>query len=65
MMNLPSQSIFVHTSKGFLADGFTSPPKEGVLRIFIACKNLSPSAGIETANLSKHASHYTTKDDHL
>jgi hypothetical protein len=43
-MNLAVRSIFVHTSMGFLtyrqvlrhgAD-FTSPPKEGVLRLFIA-----------------------------
>jgi hypothetical protein len=30
-----------------MADGFTSPPKEGVLRIFIALKNPSPSAEFE------------------
>jgi hypothetical protein len=43
-----------------IADGFTSPPKEGVLRIFIAVKNPSPSAGFETVNVGssdKHASH--------
>jgi len=32
-------------------DGFTSPPKEGVLRIFFALKNPTASAGFETANL--------------
>jgi hypothetical protein len=32
-------------------DGFTSPPKEMVLRIFINLKNPSPSVGIEPANL--------------
>jgi hypothetical protein len=32
------------------ADGFTSPPKEGVLRIFITLKNPSPLAGSEPAN---------------
>jgi hypothetical protein len=32
-------------------DGFTSPPREVVLRIFITLKNPSPSAGIELANL--------------
>jgi len=31
-------------------DGFTSPPKEGVLRIF-SPKNLTASAGCEPANL--------------
>jgi hypothetical protein len=75
MINVSLRSIFVHTSKGFLtcrktlrngADGFTFPPNEGVLRIIIALKNSSPSAGIEPAKLKsngKHASHYTTKDD--
>jgi hypothetical protein len=29
------------------ADGFTSHPKEGVLRVFIAFKNPSPSTGLE------------------
>jgi hypothetical protein len=32
-------------------DGFTSPPKEGVLRIFITLKNPSSSVGFEPANL--------------
>jgi hypothetical protein len=32
-------------------DGFTSPPKEGVLRIFFALKNPTASAGFEPANL--------------
>jgi hypothetical protein len=30
-------------------DGFTSPPKEGVLRIFFALKNPTASAGFEPA----------------
>jgi hypothetical protein len=34
--------------------GFTSHPKEGVLRICIALKNPSPWPG-------KHTNHYTTK----
>jgi hypothetical protein len=45
-------------------DGFTSP-KEGVLRICIALKNPSPSAGFELADLgfnSKHANHCTNED---
>jgi hypothetical protein len=39
-----------------------------VLRIFIALKNPTPTAGFEPANLwsnSKHAKHYTTKDDYV
>ena len=36
-------------------DGFTSPPKEGVLRIFFALKNPTASAGFELANLGTKA----------
>jgi hypothetical protein len=46
-----------------MADGFTSPPKEGVLPIFITLKNPSTLAGIELTSLGsngKHASHYIT-----
>ena len=32
-------------------DCFTSPPKEGVLRIFFALKNPTVSVGFESANL--------------
>ena len=35
-------------------DGFTSPPKEGVLRIFFALKNPTASAGFEPANLGNY-----------
>jgi hypothetical protein len=41
-------------------DGFTSPPKKVLLRIFITLKNPSPSVGIEPANLGssgEHANH--------
>jgi hypothetical protein len=31
-------------------NGFTSPPKEGMLRIFVARKNPTASAGFEPAN---------------
>jgi hypothetical protein len=41
-------------------DGFTSPPKEVVLRIFITLKNPSTSAGIEPATLGPVASTLTT-----
>jgi hypothetical protein len=33
-----------------LANTFTSPPKEGVLRFLLSLKNISPSAGFEPAN---------------
>jgi hypothetical protein len=47
------------------ANSFTSPPKEGILRIFIVFKN-SPLAGFEPMNLEssgKHTNCYTTEDD--
>jgi hypothetical protein len=43
------------------AAGFTSPPNEGLLQIFIVLKNPLPSVGFETANIGKHANHYTTE----
>jgi hypothetical protein len=39
------------------ADGFTSPPKEVVLRIFIILKNSSSSHGFEHENLASNK-HY-------
>jgi hypothetical protein len=48
------------------ADGFTSFPKEVVLRIFIAIKDTALSAEFEPSNLGssgKHDSHYTTEND--
>jgi hypothetical protein len=50
------------------ADGFTSTPKEVVLRIFIAFNNPSSSAGFEPANLmssGKNDNHKTTEADTL
>ena len=42
-------------------DGFTSPPKEGVLRIFFAPKNPTVSAGFEPANLGTKGQHATPR----
>jgi hypothetical protein len=42
-------------------DGFTSPPKEGVLRIFFRPKNSRASAGFEPANLGTKGQHATPK----
>jgi len=42
-------------------DGFTSPPKEGVLRIFFALKNLTASVGFEPANLGTKGQHATPR----
>jgi hypothetical protein len=50
---------------GHGADGITFPSKQGVLPIFIAFKNTSPSAGFQPANLGpndKHDNYYTTED---
>jgi hypothetical protein len=47
-------------------EGFTSAPKEVVLRIIIALKIPSLSAGFEYANIwsnGKHDNHYTTESD--
>jgi hypothetical protein len=75
IMNLAKRNISVHTLKGLLtcrkiydkgANGFTSTPKKGFLRIFIVIKNPSPSASFEPENLrssGKHTDHYTTEDD--
>ena len=41
-------------------DGFTSPPKEGVLRIFRP-KNPTASAGFEPANLGTKVQHATPR----
>ena len=42
-------------------DGFTSPPKEGMLRIFFAPKNPMASAGFEPANLGTKGQHATPR----
>ena len=41
--------------------GFTSPPKEGVLRIFFALKNPMASVGFEPANLGTKSQHATSR----
>jgi hypothetical protein len=60
MTNFALRIIFVHTSKEFLtfretlrhgADSFTSPLKEGVLRIFIALESPLPMVRTEPADL--------------
>ena len=40
-------------------NGFTSLPKEGVLRIFFALKNPTASTGFESANLGTKGQHAT------
>jgi hypothetical protein len=59
------RNISIHSRKVLLnavnlrhgTDGFTSPPKEVVLRVFITLKNPSTSAGIEPANLGSSGEH--------
>ena len=41
--------------------GFTSPPKEGVLRNFFALKNPTASAGFEPTNLGTKGQHATLR----
>ena len=42
-------------------DGFTSPPTEGVLRIFFRPKNPTASDGFEPANLGTKGQHATPR----
>ena len=42
-------------------DGFTSPPKEGVLKIFSRLKIPTVSAGFEPANLGTKGQHATSR----
>jgi hypothetical protein len=42
-------------------DGFTSNPKEGVLRIFFCPKNPTAMAGFEPANLGTKGQHATSR----
>jgi hypothetical protein len=42
-------------------EGFTSPPKEGVLMIFFSLKNPTASAGLEPANLGTKGQHATPR----
>ena len=42
-------------------DSFTSPPKEGVLRIFFALKNPTASVGFEPAILGTKSRHATSR----
>ena len=46
-------------------NGFTSLPKEGVLRIFFALKNSTASAGFEPANLGTKGQHATSRPPRL
>ena len=42
-------------------DGFTSPPKEGMLRIFFVLKNPTASVGFESASLGTKGQHATSR----
>ena len=46
-------------------NGFTSPPKGGVLRIFFALKNPTASTGFEPANLGTKRQHATSRPPKL
>ena len=47
----PFRDLLQAENLGHETDGFTSPPKKGVLRIFSLWKILTASAGFEPANL--------------
>jgi hypothetical protein len=49
---LPSDAFICHKTWLHGANGFTFPPKEGVLRIFIALKNPFPLSGLNPRTLS-------------
>ena len=49
------------TNLGHGTDGFTSPPKEGVLRNFFLPRNPTASAGFEPANLGTKGQHSTPR----
>jgi hypothetical protein len=48
-----------------MGQAFTSPPKEGVLRIFFALKNLTASDVFEPANLGTKGQHANSKPPKL
>jgi hypothetical protein len=65
-----SDEVFCHTPQGYLtfrkilrrrADGFTSPPKKVVVRIFIALENHSPQPSLNPQTLGPMASTITTR----
>jgi hypothetical protein len=51
------QSLHHYQNTSTATDGFTSPPKEVVLRIFITVKNPSTSVAIEPANFGSSGEH--------
>jgi len=56
-----SRDLLHATNMRHGTDGFTSPPKEGVLWIFFALKNPTASAGFEPANLGTKGQHATSR----
>jgi hypothetical protein len=52
LFRTPRGSLTCRNVIWYGVDGFTSLPKEVMLRIFIAFKNQSPSAGVESANIA-------------
>jgi hypothetical protein len=65
---IPSGILTYRKILGHGADGFTSPTKEVVLRIFITLKNSPSYPGFEPVNVGsnyKHDNHYTTENDNF
>jgi hypothetical protein len=59
--SMPFRDLLHASNLGHGTDGFTSAPKEGVLRIFFALKNPMASARFEPANLGSKGQHATTR----
>ena len=67
-LRLPRIHFRVHLHAGNMrhgTNGFTSLPKEGVLRNFFALKNPTASAGFEPANLGTKGQHATSRPSKL
>ena len=61
MTSTPFWDLLHAANLRYGTDGFTSPPKEGVLRIFFALKIPTASAGFEPANWGTKGQHATPR----
>jgi len=57
MTSTPFRDLLLAANLRHGTGSFTSPPKEGVLRILFALKNLTASDGFEPANLGINGQH--------
>jgi hypothetical protein len=61
MTSTPFKDILHAANLRHKTDSFTSPPKEGMLRIFFTLKNPMASAGFEPAYLGTKGQHATPR----